>query len=304
MLDFVQAADGLRELATAATSDAAQFEEQRMKKDEITKLVDSGLDELNDALKKGQSDDLTRLFAVMARFTHYSFNNRLLIAKQNPDATRVLGFHGWRKLGRTVRKGEKGIGITAPIAYRKEKTDDQSMEIRGFRVVHVFDIEQTEGDELLSFKQPTGDCNAWMERTEQLIVSKDIELRYEELKRGCYGYSAKGKTVIQSDLSDAKRLATLLHELAHELLHQRQVDLSESPSRAIWETEAEAVAHVVGRALGLETCEHSADYIHLHQGDSEVLAKSMQRIQKCAGQILSDLMNAEPLPTESAATPT
>ena len=39
-------------------------------------------------------------------------------AAQNPTATHVAGFHTWHKLGRFVKKGEKGILILAPIVRR------------------------------------------------------------------------------------------------------------------------------------------------------------------------------------------
>ena len=36
----------------------------------------------------------------------YSLGNQLLIALQDPDATRVAGFRAWLKLGYCVRRGE------------------------------------------------------------------------------------------------------------------------------------------------------------------------------------------------------
>ena len=54
-------------------------------------------------------------------------------------------------------------------------------------------------------------------------------------------------------------------------------------------TEAEAVAYVVCRALELETTQQSVDYIHLYQGNAEVLAKSLNVIQHTAAQILEEL---------------
>ncbi len=77
----------------------------------------------------------------------------MLIFLQRPDATVVAGFNRWKSLGRFVKKGEKGIAIFAPCKYKtKIETDDgdekMMQQIRGFRVVHVFDISQTEGDEL------------------------------------------------------------------------------------------------------------------------------------------------------------
>ena len=55
----------------------------------------------------------------MARFHRYSANNILLIHVQRQDATRVAGFSAWRRLGRFVRRGEKGIAILVPLTLRR-----------------------------------------------------------------------------------------------------------------------------------------------------------------------------------------
>src|SRR5438034_2187801 len=86
-----------------------------MNADELKKLTTESLDHLSAALAEGHSDRLSALLKTMAQFHRYSFHNVCLIARQRPDATRVAGFHAWRKLGRFVRKGEKGIAILAPI---------------------------------------------------------------------------------------------------------------------------------------------------------------------------------------------
>lgn len=260
-----------------------------MKKDEIAKLVNNGINELNTALAAGQSVRLQDVLKLMARFHRYSFNNCVLIAEQFPDATQVMGFHGWKKVGRSVKKGEKGIGITAPLAVRKKDAPTDEKEIRGFRVVHVFDITQTEGDDLPKLARPTGDATQWIEPVERLIKSKGIELQYGLLGGGAYGSSSVKKISILSGLKPPMRLEVLIHELAHELLHPDR-ETRKRLKHAVMETEAQAVAQVVCQALGLEGIEHSADYIHLHNGNSDLFAKSMQRIQKCASGILSDLL--------------
>ncbi|TWU62645.1 hypothetical protein V7x_43800 [Crateriforma conspicua] len=269
-----------------------------MKKDEIARLVETGIDELNSTLLTGRSVRLEEVMKLMARFHKYSFKNCLLIAQQCPDATKVMGFHGWKSVGRSVKKGEKGIGITAPLAFRKKDASADETEIRGFRVVHVFDISQTEGDELPKLTRPTGDAAKWIEPVEFLIESKGIELQYGILDGGAYGKSSLKKIVILSGLKPPMRLEVLIHELAHELLHPDRETRKEL-SHAVMETEAQAVAQVVCQALGLEAVERSADYIHLHNGDSEVFSKSMQRIQKCASGILTHLLSEEELPVRS-----
>ena len=127
-----------------------------MKREEVSELVERGIRELNEALAAGKSDRLQQYLDVMARFPRYSFNNCILIAVQFPQARIVQGFHAWKKLGRSVKKGEKGIGIIAPMIGRKKDEEGQADDstgktIFGFKVVHVFDVSQTEGDELPEF---------------------------------------------------------------------------------------------------------------------------------------------------------
>ena len=52
------------------------------------------------------------------------------------------------------------------------------------------------------------------------------------------------------------------------------------------ELEAEAVAFVVGGAVGLNTSDSSRNYIHLYRGDREALAQSLTRVQQTASAIL------------------
>ena len=58
-------------------------------------------------------------------------------------------------------------------------------------------------------------------------------------------------------------------------------------SRDTRELEAEAVAFIVGGAVGLNTTDASRDYIHLYRGDREALAGSLDRIQRVASAILT-----------------
>ena len=274
-----------------------------MNKDEIAQLVKSGIDELNAELAGGHSHRLKEMLALMARFHRYSFNNCLLIAQQRPDATKVMGFHGWRKVKRMVKKGEKGIGITAPLAYRNKDEESDDKHIRGFRVVHVFDVSQTEGDDLPRLSEPTGDAADWIAPVQDLIRSKGIALEYGIIGHGARGVSKIKRIEILSGLQPATHLGVLVHELAHELLHPDRETRMEL-HHAVKETEAQAVAQVVCRALGIESIEHTADYIHLHCGDCELLSKSMQRIQECAASILGDLDKTTHIGIVSPANPT
>ena len=86
-----------------------------MKTEQAKQLTDQAIEQLAAALKQGRSETLTRYLATMAKFHRYSFTNIMLIFIQRPTATHVAGFHTWLKFSRYVRKGEKGMGLFAPM---------------------------------------------------------------------------------------------------------------------------------------------------------------------------------------------
>ena len=114
------------------------------------------LKEITDRLEQGvtelfESDRYKEYLRVMAKFHNYSFNNTLLIALQCPGATRLAGFQSWKKFGRHVKKGEKGIKVIAPAPYKKtiEKDGEETVIlVPHFKVVSTYDISQTEGKPL------------------------------------------------------------------------------------------------------------------------------------------------------------
>lgn len=98
-------------------------ENKRKEKAERAKnLVDDAVNSLAASLEKGHSEGLKLHLGVIAKFRRYSLSNILLIANQRPDATHVEGFRTWAKLGRQVKKGEKGIWIRAPFVFRSRQS--------------------------------------------------------------------------------------------------------------------------------------------------------------------------------------
>ena len=64
-------------------------------------------------------------------------------------------------------------------------------------------------------------------------------------------------------------------------------------TKVVRETEAEAIAFVVGKTIGLDTGRASADYIHLYHGNAALLTESLEVIQRTAALILSALETKE-----------
>jgi hypothetical protein len=68
-------------------------------------------------------------------------------------------------------------------------------------------------------------------------------------------------------------------------------------TKTVRETEAESIAFIVGRAVGLNTGSASADYISLYHGNAELLTESLAVIQQASATILDAIFaeDAEPL---------
>lgn len=262
-------------------------------KEEALDTVKRSLSELNDALSQGKSETIENYLSFLAKFHNYSVNNSMLIAAQCPSATQVASYDKWQQLGRQVRKGEKGIGIFAPIIARHKvdiENDDGATEQRemrrlnGFRIAKVFDVSQTDGDKLPEPPKMTGDPGEDLERLETVIAENNIELLYDYPARGALGTSSGGRITVRPDLEPPQKFAVLAHELAHELLHKGQ--RRHETTLQVRETEAEAVAFVVSKAIGLDCGSASSDYIALYRGDSDVLKESLHFIQKTASRII------------------
>lgn len=259
-----------------------------MKAEEARKMTDDALARLAEALEKGKSEALTRYLSVMARFHRYSFGNLMLILSQSPEATHVAGFHTWKGLGRWVKKGEKGITIIAPMIL---KSRDEESRLKGdakpivrFKAVSVFDISQTDGEPLPEAAASSGDPGVYTDRLKNFIASRGIKLTHDPVPPGALGCSKGGEIRILPDLPAPQAFEVLVHELGHEMLHQGEN--GQRGSKAVVETEAEAVAFVVCHSIGLTTGTAASDYIQLHQGSKELLAQSLDRIQKTANTIL------------------
>lgn len=259
-----------------------------MKTNKATKLIESALDSLIQSIENGHSDALRDYLQTMSCFHNYSLRNIMLIAMQHPLATHVAGFDGWKKFSRHVVKGEKGIAIVAPMIAKKDchgESDDAVHDIFGFKVVYVFDVTQTEGKQLPAFSSVKGNPRLISDKLNKLIAHLDISLKYSgDLE--CDGLSTGGKILIKTGLPPACDFAVRVHELAHEMLHQKS---RSSLSKKQEETEAEAVAHVVCQAVGLDTNSASADYIHLYHGDKDDLMDAFGKIKDASGRIIAGL---------------
>src|SRR5580698_2610673 len=280
---------------TIAAVNQSTANTNKQQKQTAKEAIAANVQALIEQLEQGHSDALTAYLTAMGRFHNYSFGNILEIARQKPDATRVAGLYAWNQLGRRVKKGERGIRILAPIigSRCKQQKDAEERASRsvprlvGFRAVYVFDVSQTEGKELPEHAKVSGDAGANRDRLIEFINAQGIELEFNERIAPAMGMSYGGKIVLLPGQSKAEEFSCLVHELSHEMIHKS--DRRTETTKVVRETEAEAIAFVVSKAVGLETGTASSDYIQLYHGTASLLAESLEVIQKASAVILAAL---------------
>lgn len=287
----------------------------------MTNLIKDGettkiLADLEEGVKNVFSSERYREYLkAMARFHRYSFGNIILIAMQRPDATRVAGMTTWNQLGRTVKKGEHGIKILAPIITKhtvrnavmdetgcpmvdiktnQPVVEEQTLTVRrGYRTVHCWDISQTTGEDLPTLAQ---DLQGRVQDYERLkaaltqVAQCPVSFRKTKGEKGSYS-PGQHRIVISNELSELQSVKTLVHELAHSRLHHRQGADPIKKDRPTAEIEAESVAFVVCQHLGLDTSDYSFEYLAGWSGDEQIkeLRASLPIIQKTSDAIITEL---------------
>jgi len=255
---------------------------------ELTAQMDAAIEQLSKETDAAKQSEVYRAWlSAMSRFYQYSINNQILIWSQRPDATRVAGFHTWKDLGRSVKKGEKGIRILAPMVRKLEYEQDGKVvptsQLTGFRSVVVFDIAQTSGQGL-----PELQCNAveggesLLPALEKAAASLGIALAYKPLPGSVQGLSKGGIIEIEETLDIHARCGVIAHELAHELLNHKE--RRAETTRRQRELEAESVAFAVLAHFGMRL--ESRFYLATYEVTGEMLKASLATINGTARQLI------------------
>lgn len=265
--------------------------------EEITKQLEEGV--------KGvyEGDGYKTFLDVMSKFYNYSANNCVLIAMQMPTATLVAGYRSWEnKFNRHVKKGEKAIKILAPIPHKFKKMIEnedgeqveKEVQYTTFRAVPVFDISQTEGDDLPSIvKELDGSVDGFKNLFERLESISPVPVCFEDITGGANGYfsHAKKMIAIRQGMSEQQTVKTLIHEIAHALLHDKETGAEKDADKRTKEVQAESVAYTVCSWLGLDTSDYSFGYVAGWSEGKDVkeLTASMEVIRKTAKEVIEGL---------------
>lgn len=239
--------------------------QHRERIEELRKDIETGVKELRN------SGTWQRYLDFMGRFHQYSWNNILLMLMQsNGNSSLVAGFRQWQTRGRVVRKGEHGMKIFG-FSTRTVKDEDGNPQLDEngdpiqkvwYPILTVFDVSQTdpidkETDPIEQMKPSelegadalglVGRMTAWLE-------SKHWRVGHESMGRDIKGYATMDgsrRIILNAKNSPRQDAKTILHETAHMLLHQELPEGEYGRHRGIYETEAESVAYVVARYMGV-----------------------------------------------------
>ncbi|WP_020220554.1 ImmA/IrrE family metallo-endopeptidase [Halarchaeum acidiphilum] len=303
-------------MSDAETESAVTFDESDSRDDAMAETIEAWIEDLVDHVEDARGSEAFQEWRdVQSRFHDYSYRNTLLINLQCPEATKVAGYRAWQEeFDRYVQEGESAIWIWAPIittqcpecgnspsyheqsdcAYDETPPEEWSEGLVGFRPASVFDVSQTEGEPLPELETAaTGDAGDLVTVLEDAASELDVEVRLVDADEWIHGQAEGICKPRQSDESplvavrdranEADLAVTLVHELAHALLHGA---ISDPLARSEQELEAEAVAYIVGRHYGLDTS-NSSFYLAAWAGDDpEAIRERLGRISRTAEQLI------------------
>ena len=290
----------------------AKTEKQKVK--EITDKLEEGLKELF------ESGKYKNYLSTMSKFHNYSVNNTLLIALQRPDASLVAGYQAWQKnFNRHVNKGEKGIRILAPAPYKiKEErdkldpvtgeimldqdgmpqTEEVEIKIPAFRAVSVFDVKQTSGEPIpeLEAKELLSTVEGYEDFVKAVTYVAPVPISFEDIPGDSKGFFSptEKRIAVQEGMSESQTLKTMVHETAHSMLHDKEINkdiLAPAKDRNTKEVEAESIAYTVCQHFGIDTAEYSFGYIAGWSSgrDMKELKSSLDTIRRTASELITGI---------------
>ena len=306
----------MRKTTAARNADAEAERRERVKA--LTEKLENGVKAVF------ESEDYARYLQAMSKFHHYSFGNCMLIFFQCPHASAVAGYTTWKKMGRTVKKGEKGIQILAPCPFKalieQNKLDDRGRILFGpdgqpetestlvnltrFKIAYVFDVSQTEGKELptIGVDELTGDVEGFDDIFSAVEALSPVPIHYREpqASKGCYNHLEQC-IYINEGMSQVQTMKTLIHETAHAKLHALPVSagiIMGTPvkDRRTREVEAESIAYVVCQHFGIDTSDYSFAYVTGWSRNKETpeLKSSLDYISKTSAEMIDAIEKACP----------
>jgi hypothetical protein len=191
------------------------------------------------------------------------------------------------------------------MTYKKDDglEGEKTSEIRGWKMVPVFDISQTEGEDLPDVVSKLEGLAPEGVFEKLTVFAESIGFRVERpesLESGANGDTthSEGRIRVVASNSEAQQAKTLAHEIGHALLHDPESPATKDVARGLKELEAESAAYVICTTLGIDSSDYSFGYVAGWAGGGpeaiQGIKESATRIQKAATAVLKTFEVEEP----------
>ena len=271
----------------------------------IEQLLDNLIEEISNLTDEAKKSELIKNFLEMSsKLYKYSPRNQWLIFAQNPKVTDVQSKTNWAKVGRKIKEGaEKNrMIIFAPwFFYRTERDETtgeekkvKSLNPTRFIISYVYDISDTEvmpnaktvynphswrQDSNEPVEELAGIINALIKFAEE----NKIPISFDKMDYAMGGYATAHGIHINNEYDGINKASTLVHELAHNLMHFVAEKLSLGREEA--EHDAESIAYVFLKHFGFSS-KDSPTYLALWKADKDKIKSRSKGIKDTVSQLI------------------
>lgn len=284
---------------------------------------------------KHKPENVIEYLDFLSQFNQYSARNNLLIQNQRKGAIAVATFPKFKELGYSVNRGEASMQILRPNIYeyflepetKKFKPVNKANEVEKqliankqiqtiskttFSQMNVFDVTQTNmpkedypkiypnahvdfvfnGNNIDSFNEA---LQHYSKNEQNIPVTIEP---YNDLAKGKY-YPLEHRISLNDKNTPTENAHTLIHELAHSKMHNwKNISSKDNAltSTNVKEYQAEMTTYVVAKHFGLDTEEHSINYIsswtdNLNKIEDENLFDIYSEVSNTSKEMVSEISN-------------
>ena len=258
----------------------------KIEKGEAINELESFCNEVAEGIQLPKIQEKVKSFLdFAAKFWHYSWRNQWLIHMQRPNASFCKGYGQWQDLGRYVKAEEKGIRILAPTIVKDKQTKEEKCV--GFREVCVFDLSQTEGEEIPNTVKEIGnDLAPLYAKLTAYALAKGIKVEEKDLGEMAGGYATREGVAINSRFEGNSKFTSLVHEIAHYKTHFAE-NRQDTP-REQKEVEAELASYMVSAHFGFKS-ENAMAYMAGWKATPKGVKEAFGKVRNVAKELIEAL---------------
>lgn len=282
--------------------------------EKIEAMLDTIIHQVANMVDEAKKSKIIKDFLEMAsKLYQYSARNQWLIYAQNPEATDVQSKTKWLEIGRQVTaEGEKNamiifrpVGVRQKVVKSKEidKETGEEKEIKkrvqfgvpkSYTIEYVYDISDTvekPGSKFVykphSWRQdsnePVEELGGIISGLLKYAEENNIPVDFKKMNFGLGGYATKHGITINSEFEGINKASTLIHEMAHKMMHLLEKKMGVTRQEA--EHDAETVAYTVLKFFGYTSVD-SPVYLALWGGTKEKIKLRAKGIKETVSLLI------------------